>query len=325
MVGVGCMLVDEIWDFKSINMGREVEIAGEFIYDSAKKTMSITGTNNQYELSIILYTGAVGIERLQKIYLCLMQQDPRDRESMPKSLMQHNHLELEKEISKYTMTQLPGNGRGLLGVFAEYYNNFRYANYVPGKHSSGLRKLFISFLKKQNGKFNFDEPYSLAQFEQFKRYYINELGKLATYYFDLIESKSREIGTYTYEIASFSNAARVFWSTQRRSLYEQMIIEQNAIKELLVYIYKNKREVGVFKLLNEIESLEIDDELVNDYLADLVDGKINDFLIDYIVDAYEEIKDKKQRKERKELLALIGNRSVLFDLYDFEDNGEELL
>ena len=319
------MLVDEIWDFKSINMGREVEIAGEFIYDSAKKTMSITGTNNQYELSIILYTGAVGIERLQKIYLCLMQQDPRDREAMPKSLMQHNHLELEKEISKYTMTQLPGNGRGLLGVFAEYYNNFRYANYVPGKHSSGLRKLFISFLKKQNGKFNFDEPYSLAQFEQFKRYYINELGKLATYYFDLIESKSREIGTYTYEIASFSNAARVFWSTQRRSLYEQMIIEQNAIKELLVYIYKNKREVGVFKLLNEIESLEIDDELVNDYLADLVDGKINDFLIDYIVDAYEEIKDKKQRKERKELLALIGNRSVLFDLYDFEDNGEELL
>ena len=29
------MFVDEIWDFKSINMGRELEIAGEFIYDSA--------------------------------------------------------------------------------------------------------------------------------------------------------------------------------------------------------------------------------------------------------------------------------------------------
>ena len=37
------MLVDEIWDFKSINMGRELEISGEFIYESAKKTMSITG------------------------------------------------------------------------------------------------------------------------------------------------------------------------------------------------------------------------------------------------------------------------------------------
>ena len=39
------MLVDEIWDFKSINMGRELEISGEFIYESAKKTMSITGLN----------------------------------------------------------------------------------------------------------------------------------------------------------------------------------------------------------------------------------------------------------------------------------------
>lgn len=47
------MLVDEIWDFKSINMGRELEISGEFIYESAKKTMSITGLNNQYEINII--------------------------------------------------------------------------------------------------------------------------------------------------------------------------------------------------------------------------------------------------------------------------------
>ena len=41
------MFVDEIWDFKSLNMGRELEIAGEFIYDSAKKTMSISGLNNK--------------------------------------------------------------------------------------------------------------------------------------------------------------------------------------------------------------------------------------------------------------------------------------
>ena len=68
------MFVDEIWDFKSLNMGRELEIAGEFIYDSAKKIMSISGLNNTYEINIILYTGAVGIERLQKIYLCLVAQ-----------------------------------------------------------------------------------------------------------------------------------------------------------------------------------------------------------------------------------------------------------
>ena len=133
MIGGEEMLVDEIWDFKSINMGRELEISGEFIYESAKKTMSITGLNNQYEINIILYTGAVGIERLQKIYLCLVQQNPTDKDSIPKCLMGHNHLELNKEIEKYTTEHILRNGRGLLGVFSEYYNNYRYANYIPGK------------------------------------------------------------------------------------------------------------------------------------------------------------------------------------------------
>lgn len=117
VLGGDDMLVDEIWDFKSINMGRELEISGEFIYESAKKTMSITGLNNQYEINIILYTGAVGIERLQKIYLCLVQQNPNDKYSVPKCLMGHNHLELEKEIEKYTIDKIPKNGKGLLGIF----------------------------------------------------------------------------------------------------------------------------------------------------------------------------------------------------------------
>ena len=52
VLGGDDMLVDEIWDFKSINMGRELEISGEFIYESARKTMSITGLNNQYEITL---------------------------------------------------------------------------------------------------------------------------------------------------------------------------------------------------------------------------------------------------------------------------------
>ena len=149
------------------------------------------------------------------------------------------------------------------------------------------------------------------------------MGKLARYYFELIEHKARDINTYTYEIDSYSNAARVFLSTQRRSFYEQMVIEQNSIKELLLYMYKNKRESGVFRLLNDMESLEMDDALVNDYLADLCEEKVNNWLIDYVDELYEEMEDIKKRKERKELLALIGNRSVLFDFDDFEDDENE--
>ena len=78
------MFIDEIWDFKSINMAHELGIAGEFIYDSARKAMALRNLYNDYELNSILYNGAVGIERLQKIYLCLSIPNPMDKSTVPK-------------------------------------------------------------------------------------------------------------------------------------------------------------------------------------------------------------------------------------------------
>ena len=88
------MFIDEIWDFKSINMAHELGIAGEFIYDSARKAMALRNLYNDYELNSILYNGAVGIERLQKIYLCLSIPNPMDKSTVPECLKKHNHNEL---------------------------------------------------------------------------------------------------------------------------------------------------------------------------------------------------------------------------------------
>lgn len=310
------VLVDEMWDFKSLNMGRELEIAGEFIYDSARKVMSITSLNNAYEINMILYTGAVGVERLQKVFLCLAAPDPTDKKTMPKCLTQHNHTQLQREVEKITGEQLSSNAICLLGMYEHYYNKYRYANYTPGQHDNDLQKLVISFFKKINGRAQFNESCTAAQFDECKRFYINELGKLAVYYFLLIRDKAYELNTYTYEIDTYSKASRVFLSAQRKTLYDQMTLEIEATKELLLYIYKAKSNTGVFQLLNSIDSLDFDAALVNEYLADLCVGNVNDSLIDYIDDLYEEVEDKKQRKERTETLSLIGNRSVWFDNED---------
>lgn len=58
-------------------------------------------------------------------------------------------------------------------------------------------------------------------------------------------------------------------------------------------------------------------------MEDLCAGKVNDSLIDYVDDLHEDIEDKAQRKERKELLSLIGNCSVLFD-FDEDDEDENI-
>ena len=79
--------------------------------------------NNTYEINIILYTGAVGIERLQKIYLCLVAQDPTDVRSLPKCLKQHNHTVLQREVNKYSVKTVSKNAMSMLGMFENYYNN----------------------------------------------------------------------------------------------------------------------------------------------------------------------------------------------------------
>ena len=114
----------------------------------------------------------------------------------------------------------------------------------------------------------------------------------------------------------------MFWTVQRKTLYEQMVLEQHATKELLLYIYKKNWGTGVFRLLDDMEAFDFDDSLVNEYLEDLCAGKVNDSLIDYVDDLHEDIEDEAQRKERKELLSLIGNCSVLFDLDDEDENIE---
>ena len=43
----------------------------------------------------------LAVLEMQKIYLCLVLQNPTDKESVPKCLVEHNHHELEKEIEKY--------------------------------------------------------------------------------------------------------------------------------------------------------------------------------------------------------------------------------
>ena len=61
----------EVNYFKNFNMGREIEIAGEFIYESMREMYSLKSFSEHFKINKILYNGAVGIERLQKILLCM--------------------------------------------------------------------------------------------------------------------------------------------------------------------------------------------------------------------------------------------------------------
>ena len=309
--------MDEEWRFKSMNMGRELEVAGEFVYQSAKKMKQLKRVHYIFDVNSVLYFGSVGIERLQKIYLCLTYS--MEKLDSINCLKGHNHLELEKAIIESSNKRLPQNGRSLLGLYVDYYNNYRYGNYKPWKAQKDISELLASFLKKKNGKFDFSQPCTDADFEEFRKFYINELGKVAYHYYELIVKKAHDLYVYTYEIESDSNAARVFWNIDKRTLYGEIIHEEEAIKELLIFIYQHNGSTKLYNLLNEIKPLELDEGMINDYLSYICTGRISDYLSDEVDECYEMIVDKKELNNRKELLSLIGNQDVLFD-WDEEDD-----
>ena len=305
--------MDNIWNFKNFNLGRELETAGEFIYESAKKMIGIKSFYNKYEVNAILYSGAVGIERLQKILLCLYcMNSESDFDNPPDCLLSHNHLDLQSEILKYLDCKLSKPSMSLLGVFQDYYNDYRYGNYRLGDDKD-VRELLVRFFKKVNKPLDVEGLYTEHQKDSFAKTYINHLGIMAKKFYEAIRNKACELNIYTYELDTDSNSIRVFYLEEGKTLYEQMFNERVSVKELMIYIRQHNGHDGVFRILDTIKPLEYDSALISDFLHDLCRGNVADFLCSYTDELYGEFATEKAKKARQAEVDLIDNNDLLLD------------
>ena len=65
--------MDPICYHKNFNMSNELDVAGTFIYEGIKQLGRIEVFSVESEVFFFLYTISVGIERLQKILLVLLE------------------------------------------------------------------------------------------------------------------------------------------------------------------------------------------------------------------------------------------------------------
>ena len=87
--------------------------------------------------------------------------------------------------------------------------------------------------------------------------------------------------------------------------------EKRAIKELLLYL-RSPQEMNKFiEHMDQIESLPFDIALIQEYVADLCNKTVSVDLIDEVDFMYEEFVEDK--REREEMVSLIGDKGVMFD------------
>ncbi|MPN13625.1 hypothetical protein SDC9_160947 [bioreactor metagenome] len=93
------MTKEEFW--KNFNIGREVQLSGNFIYDGLLIFDQMEHFSNEDEIFEFLYFVSVGLERLLKACVVLIEHsDDTDQKEFEQGLITHNHSDLLMRVEK---------------------------------------------------------------------------------------------------------------------------------------------------------------------------------------------------------------------------------
>lgn len=310
--------------FKNFNIGKEIDLAGTFAYNA----LSILNTTQDVYLNdqifMFLYNASVSVERMQKCVLFMYgNYNGSEIEQFAETIKIHDHQNLQCRINGYTKKKLSEEQNALLTLLRKFYADGRYSNYsMDGAYDykSALEDFVKQYYDASMVKtHSFTEVTYIS--EEAKERIGRTLGKLLCYYYDLIREKAHELNLYTYELRSGSPAEKVFLNTfPKSSLQAINASERNALAELIVYLITNKDSTGYLNYVRGLEPLGLDPHLVPEYLADIMNRKIPQSLVDEVETIYVDMPNN-QVIDRKDSISIIGETYVYFP-EDEEDSLE---
>ena len=110
---------------ESIVMAKELDVAGEFVYAALEKINKIDTYEEVSDIFFILYHLSVGIERLQKILLVVLNDVELNKiQDFLENIKIHSHKKLHNQISNHIEISFSSAQNALLAVLAEFYAIF---------------------------------------------------------------------------------------------------------------------------------------------------------------------------------------------------------
>lgn len=305
----------EFW--KNFRLGTELTVSGNFIYNGLHCFDLMPHFYYEDESFEFLYNIAVGIERLQKITLILVEHNENvNQEEFEKSLITHNHSELHKRINKIQPINLGKVHLKFLSLLSTFYKSVRYERYnlqsvfSPEKGRSEL----INFIQE-----NLKAPISIDFFGcttndvKIKKFIGRVIGKICTEYYEQIINECKRLNIYTYEISIESKAFKIFMS-KKFDFTEEKLIQ----KEIIKYLIQGNLSEGFNEYIKHKAPLDLEFYNTNHYISYLMSYHKNIGIKGEIEELYSEMNDLSERINH---LEPIGNNDVDFD---FEiDNYDE--
>ena len=118
--------------WKNFSLGTEIDISGAFIYNGLKAFDDIQFFIYEAEIFEVLYNLSVGIERLCKVAIVLIEYNSStDSKRFTESIKTHKIENLIKRISKNKIINLNANDKAFINLLSHFYNSLRYNEETP--------------------------------------------------------------------------------------------------------------------------------------------------------------------------------------------------
>lgn len=291
--------------WKNFRLGTELHVSGAFLYDALLLLDKMDNLCYEDECFSFLYNVSVGIERLEKIAIILLEHDTEtDQEEFEKSLITHNHLELINRINKKASLKIGKVHNKFLQLIADFYNSYRYDRYnlTSVFHPNQDKSKLVDFVCQELKIEAIDNPMFLSgiAIDRKIRHFIGKvISKIATQLFEIIRGQAFKLGLWTYEIRYNSKAFKIFTSKEYSFDDEKM-----CQKEILIHLMNNEDSKDEFRnFIKSIKPLDLDFYENNAYARYMFDFSKNQPIVDEIRQIYE---DNEFNKERFDNVSIIG-------------------
>ena len=306
--------------WKNFNLGTELQVSGNFIYNGLLVFDEMETFYHEDEIFEFLYNISVGIERLLKINVILIEHtNEMNQDIFFESIRNHNHQKLLKSISNKYNLKASKSKNAFIQLLNNFYNEMRYDRYTNKDplNNDKEKKILIQFLEKYLKIKISNEFLSVSLNDRITKQFIGEVIKsIIVEQYEIITKEAARLNIYIDDIRRYSKAYKIFILQQFNFDFENRVQ-----KELFLKFLSDDKSSPLIAFAKEFEPLEFDcyDE---NYYAKCMFKKLEILNLDGEMELlYENIEDI---EERVDFLDDIGNDMVRFDVYEDESFEDEI-
>ncbi len=288
------MLNEKDYFWKNFRLGAELQNSGTFIYNGILSLDKIEYFRFEEECFEFLYNISIGIERLEKILIILIEHDNSLlQEDFEQSLITHNHLKLLNRIKSKREVNFGKAHFKFLGLLADFYKSTRYERFNissifrPPQEKEKLVEFIQHELKLELTGY---PEGVLENSDRVKKFLGKLVKKVSITFYDLIRLESRRNGTFTHEIRYNSKAYKIFMEQEFDFRNEKLMQ-----REVFLHLIKNFPDDELKKFIDTLKPLPFESYQTNHYIQSMLDIHKNTDVKDEMLYLYDEERPSEDR------------------------------